>query len=231
MNNQKILFKAIVGSQAYNLATEESDTDRRGVYLETSEQIYGLKKAEPSHFPEDPNDTTYPFKHFISLLSKGNPNIIELCFLRDEFIEYIHPLFKKYVIDSRERFISKTLVKSYLGYATHQMHLVEKNGRERYSVNNYDGKAAMHMARLFLQLNNLVSIGDPLVYVDHKDKIFLMNVRLGKVYATLDHFRDQVSAWEIVAKDHINSSKLKDTVDFDWVNNMMIEFYKEVYNA
>lgn len=227
MTNQKILFKAIVGSQAYNLATEESDTDRRGVYLESPEQIYGLKKAEPSTFPEDPNDTIYSFKQFISLICKGNPNIVELLFLNPNFIEINDPLFQKYVINNRDRFISKTLVKSYLGYVTHQMHLVKKNTREKYSRNGYDAKAAFHVCRLFTQLKNLVTLGDPIVFVDQRDKTYLMQVREGKIFASFDRFKDQASAWEIVAKDYINNSKLKETIDYDWVNEMMIQFYKE----
>jgi hypothetical protein len=227
--NNKLLLKVIIGSQAYNLSDSNSDVDYRGVFLENHDQIFGLKKAEPSHFPENKSDAIYPFKHFMSLLCNLNPNIIEMIFLKPQFNEYVHPLFKKYIIDNRDKFISKKAAKSYLGYSGHQMKLVKANNRPQYSVNNsYDGKAAMHIIRLLKQLKNIIDYNDPIVYVDDKDRIFMRNVRMGKVFPTIESFESYVKSQENLAQDHINSSSIKDTVNYDWVNSMMIEFYEDI---
>lgn len=228
MNNQKILLKVIIGSQAYNLASSDSDTDRRGVYLESKEQLFGLKKAEPSCFPEDPNDTIYPFRHFISLLCKGNPNIIEMIYLNDDFIEYMHPLFKKYIIDNKEKFLSKTLIKSYLGYTNHQLSLIEKNNREKYSVHNYDGKAAMHIFRLLLQLNNLIDKKDPIIYVSNDDRELLLDIRYGRRFYSIEALKQRVALETIWIENKIKECDLKDKVDYDEINDLMIKFYDEV---
>jgi len=228
MLNNKILLDVVIGSQAYGLATETSDVDRRGVYLESKEQIFGLKKAEPSHF-EDPNDTIYPLKHFVSLLSKGNPNLIEMIFLRPEFIRAIHPLFIEYIIYNRKEFLSKTLTKSYLGYVIHQMHLVAKNGREKYSRNGYDAKAAMHMCRLFLQLENLIKFQDPIVYVPIESRKFLLGVREGEIFKTLEAFQEKINEWEESARKSIETSSLRDVVDYDLINDLLISFYEDIY--
>jgi len=228
--NNKILLKVIIGSQAYNLASSDSDTDRRGVFLESKEQLFGLKKVETLHFPEDPNDTIYPFRHYISLLCKNNPNLLEMLYTRKQFIEYIDPIFEKYIVKNRELFISKESFRSYLGYASHQLHLAEKNKKEEYSKNNYNAKSAMHICRLMIQLKNLIEFNDPIVYVDESTKIYLMNVKWGNVFANIDRLKDWIRMQEIIIKEMINQSKIPDKVDYDEVNDLMIKFYKEYEN-
>jgi len=227
--NNKLLLKVIIGSQAYNLAESNSDTDRRGVYLENPNQIFGLKKAEPSSFSEDKNDTIYPLKHFVSLLCNNNPNLLEMLYVKDKFIEHIDPLFDKYIMKNREVFISKKSYKSYLGYASHQIHLAEQNKRPEYSKCGYDSKSAMHICRLMIQLKNLIEFNNPIVFVDEQTKTFLMNVKWGNVFANIDKLKDWIRMQEITIKGMIDQSKIQDEVDYDLINNILINFYKEVY--
>jgi predicted nucleotidyltransferase len=59
-----LIFKALVGSQAYNLAVEGSDHDYRGAFLEATNQLLGSRPLPKcTHFPGRKDDTIYPFGH------------------------------------------------------------------------------------------------------------------------------------------------------------------------
>jgi len=143
---KRLMMRGLIGSRAYNLHAPESDYDYRGVYLETPAQIYGLERANPTTDGEDENNAVYSLKHFVSLLCKGNPNIVEMIWLPDKLYTDMDPLFRDTIIANKSRFMSKQISKAYAGYALAQLKLVAKNGRPEHAVNGsehgYDGKAA-----------------------------------------------------------------------------------------
>jgi uncharacterized protein len=223
-----LLMKAIIGSRAYNLNIESSDTDYRGVYLESDHQIFGLEKAEPSHFPSSKDDTIYSLKQFVNLLAKGNPNILELVWLQPEFYEILDPIFEMFFIDCRKMFLSKSVGKSYLGYAKSQIHLVEKNSRAEHSRNGYDAKAAMHVFRLLYQLKHLLLHKNPQVFVNHETRKFLLRVRDGSMFRSIDDFKEEANAWFNEIDSLLEDSYLVDKVDHEWLNDHLVDFYRRM---
>jgi len=221
-----ILLKAMVGSNAYNLNITSSDTDYRGVYLEDLGQLFGLKSTGSTHFDGLPDDTIYPLQQFVKLLAKGNPNILEILWLKDEFYEHIDPLFRTFFVDHREKCLSKNVTKAYLGYARGQIGLVHKNGRPEHSKNGYDAKAAMHVFRLLYQLRNLLEHGDPQVFVNYETRKFLLRIRSGSMFGLFEEFEKEANKWFEELDSLSESSYLVDAVDYEWVNKMLIEFYR-----
>jgi predicted nucleotidyltransferase len=75
-NKNLILFEAISGSRSFGLATENSDTDIRGIYYLPKEDFFGL-----NYIPQISNETNdinyYEIGRFVELLQKNNPNILE----------------------------------------------------------------------------------------------------------------------------------------------------------
>lgn len=70
LKNQKlILFEAVSGSRAFGLATENSDTDIRGVYYLPKDSFLGL-----DYIPQISNETNdityYEIGRFMELLQK-----------------------------------------------------------------------------------------------------------------------------------------------------------------
>ena len=102
-NNGLLIFEAIVGSKAYGLDNERSDTDIRGVFVMPKEMFYGLE-----YTPQVNNETNdivyYELKRFMELLSKGNPNILELLYSPSSCVLQKHPVME---LLKREMFISK----------------------------------------------------------------------------------------------------------------------------
>lgn len=81
MNKKYQILKVIVGSQAHGTATEDSDTDYRGVYIEPTSQLVarGYKSKGVSWVEGETEDqTSYELANFINLALQGHPNILEM---------------------------------------------------------------------------------------------------------------------------------------------------------
>lgn len=79
-DNKTVLLKALVGSRAHGLHSEDSDYDYRGVYaLPTSEILsLGYKYSGTSWIEGDIDDTSYEIGHFLQLCTKANPSVLEV---------------------------------------------------------------------------------------------------------------------------------------------------------
>ena len=112
-----ILFECISGSRAYGTDLPTSDTDIRGVFVLPQADLYGL------HYVEQVNDAKndvvfYELRRFVELLSKNNPNILELLCAPADCILYKHPLFDRL---QPADFLSKLCRDTFAGYAVSQI--------------------------------------------------------------------------------------------------------------
>lgn len=112
-----LLLKCISGSRAYGLSTPQSDTDLKGVFVLPQAEFYGLEYTEQvSNATND--EVFYELKRFIDLLSKNNPNILELLATPEDCILYRHPLMDQI---RQEMFLSKLCKQTFAGYAQSQI--------------------------------------------------------------------------------------------------------------
>ncbi|MBU3011499.1 nucleotidyltransferase domain-containing protein [Polaribacter vadi] len=112
-----IIFECISGSKAYGLATPNSDTDIRGVFILPKEQFYSLSYV--GQINNETNDQAYyELRKFIELCAKNNPNILEMLNIPDECILYKHPLFDEI---KKEIFLSKLCKNTFVNYAFTQI--------------------------------------------------------------------------------------------------------------
>jgi uncharacterized protein len=127
--NGWLIFEVITGSKAYGLDTEKSDTDIRGVFVLPKHLFYGLE-----YTPQVNNETNdivyYELRRFIELLSKNNPNILELLNVPDNCVLYRHPLMD---FVKKELFLSKLCEKTFVNYAYTQ--IKKAYGLEKKIVN------------------------------------------------------------------------------------------------
>lgn len=112
-----ILFECISGSRAYGTDLPTSDTDIRGVFLLPQADLYGLHYTEQVN--DDKNDVIfYELGRFVELLSKNNPNILELLCTPADCILQKHPIFDRL---RPELFLSKRCRDTFAGYAISQI--------------------------------------------------------------------------------------------------------------
>ena len=116
-NQNLLLFECISGSKAYGLDTPQSDTDLKGVFYLPKEMFYGL-----TYIPQISNETNdevyYELGRFTELLSKNNPNILEMLASAADCILYKHPVMDKLQL---EMFLSKLCKDTFAGYAHSQI--------------------------------------------------------------------------------------------------------------
>ena len=112
-----ILLEAISGSRAFGLATENSDTDIRGVYYLPKEDFFGLNYV-PQVSNETNDITYYEIGRFVELLQKNNPNILEVLASPEGCIRHKHPLMD---LLKPEDFLSKLCKDTFAGYAISQI--------------------------------------------------------------------------------------------------------------
>ena len=112
-----IIFECISGSKAYGLATPNSDTDIRGVFVFPKEQFYSLNYI--GQINNETNDIAYyELRKFIELCSKNNPNILEMLNIPEDCILFKHPLFDEI---KKETFLSKLCKNTFANYAFTQI--------------------------------------------------------------------------------------------------------------
>lgn len=114
-----ILFECIVGSQSYGTNLATSDVDKKFVYIDTLDSILSGNSTEQLSITDD--YVGYEIGRFIELLSKQNPNIIEILYADDKFIEHCDPSFKDVLVANRDKFLSRRVANSFGDYAASQI--------------------------------------------------------------------------------------------------------------
>ena len=112
-----LLLECISGSRAYGLATPESDTDIRGVFILPKEQFYSMDYI--GQINNETNDESYyELGKFIDLLAKNNPNILELLNTPEDCVLLKHPIMEKI---RSSLFLSKLCEQTFGQYAMTQV--------------------------------------------------------------------------------------------------------------
>jgi uncharacterized protein len=132
--NGWLIFEAITGSRSYGLDTATSDTDIRGVFVLPKDLFYSLE-----YTPQVSNDTNdivyYELGRFVELLSKSNPNILELLAIDKQFILQRHEVMDRLETDL---VLSKQCEQTFANYAFTQ--IKKAHGLEKKILNPMDGE-------------------------------------------------------------------------------------------
>ena len=142
--HQYIIYCCVVGSRAYGLDDDASDTDRRGIYLPPADlhwSLYGIPEQL-----EDPisRDTYWELQKFLVLALKANPNILEC--LATPMVEHATPLAAE-LRTLQSAFVSRLIYQTYNGYVLSQFKRMEQDIRTKGEIKR---KHAMHLIRLLL---------------------------------------------------------------------------------
>ncbi|MBA3680340.1 MAG: nucleotidyltransferase domain-containing protein [Bacteroidetes bacterium] len=174
-----ILLECISGSRAYGLHTPKSDTDIKGVFALSKKQFYGLEYIEQVN-NESNDEVYYELKRFIDLLTKNNPNILELLATPADCILHKNPLMD---FVKPELFLSRLCNQTFAGYAQSQIKkakglnkkIVNPVDAERKSVLDFcyivSGQGSVSLVS-WLNANNLKQEDCGLVNISHMKEIY-----------------------------------------------------------
>lgn len=114
----KLLFKAIVGSQSYGTATPTSDIDYKGVYMQDIDKLISFGYKDQIDVSKD--ECYYEVRRFMELLQSANPTVLELLYSPEDCIIQTSPQFDL-LVKNRDKFLTQKCLLSFGGYAIAQI--------------------------------------------------------------------------------------------------------------
>ena len=214
-----IIYRCVVGSRAYGLDNDDSDTDRRGIYLAPADLQWSLFGA-PEQFEDNATQSCYwELQKFLTMALKANPNILEC--LYSPMVEKVTPLGEE-LLSLRQQFLSQMIFQTFNGYAMSQFKKIEQDIRNHGEVR---WKHAMHLLRLLLTgAATLREARVPVRVEAHRDR--LLAVKRGEVPWT------EVDAWrKELHRDFeraLAETKLPERPDYEAANRFLIKARRDV---
>jgi predicted nucleotidyltransferase len=213
-----IIYRCVVGSRAYGLDNDESDTDRRGIYLAPAELQWSLFGA-PEQFEDNGAQSCYwELQKFIVMALKANPNILEC--LYSPLVEKITPLGRE-LLALRQQFLSQMIFQTFNGYAMSQFKKIEQDIRNHGEVR---WKHAMHLLRLLLTGAETLRTGSVPVRVEmHRDR--LLSVKRGELpWPEVDAWRKELHH---DFEEALTVTKLPERPDYEAANGFLVKARRE----
>ncbi len=219
---QFIIYRCVVGSRAYGLDTDDSDTDLRGIYLAPADLQWSLYGA-PEQFEDNAAQSCYwELQKFLAMALKANPNILECL--------YSPPVEKQTALATellalRERFLSQMIFQTFNGYAMSQFRKIEQDLRNHGEVR---WKHAMHLLRLLLTGAAALREGHVPVRVGaHRER--LLAVKRGEVpWPELDAWRKELHR---DFESALATTRLPERPDYEAANLFLLKARRQMAQA
>ncbi|MGW5679555.1 nucleotidyltransferase domain-containing protein [Streptomyces sp. NPDC003860] len=168
------VYSCVMGSRAFGLATEDSDTDRRGVFLAPAPLFWRFEKP-PTHVDGPlPEQFSWELERFCELALRANPTVLEC--LHSPLVERIDATGRE-LLSLRDAFLSREVLRTFVRYAEGQ---AKKHAADLRAERPPRGKQVMHLLRLLLSCRDLLRTGELVLDVgDARER--LLAVRRGEV--------------------------------------------------
>ena len=211
------------------------DKDIMAVCVPPIDYYYGLKHYG-SHGTREIKQNEwdiviYEAKKMISLLAKGNPNVLMALWLEKKHYLKITEAGQM-LIDNKHLFVGKHVYKSFTGYAYGQLkrmeHLAFKGymGEKRKQLVEkfgYDTKNAAHLIRILRM--GIEFLIDGFLYVERHDSQQLLQIKRGEW--TLDKVKREADRLFISAEQAYINSKLPIEPDKEKINKLCVEIIRQ----
>jgi hypothetical protein len=211
---QRVIYRCVIGSQAYGLADTASDVDRRGIYLPTADLYWSLYGVPEQLENDDTQEAYWELQKFLVLALKANPNVLEC--LYTPLVEKATPLAEE-LLAMRAIFLSRMVYQTYNGYVLSQFKKMQADLRNHGKVK---WKHVMHLVRLLLSGIGVLREGVVSVAVDsHRER--LLAIRRGEVPW------QEVESWRLSLHHEFNAAfettSLPERPDYERANAFLID--------
>jgi uncharacterized protein len=211
---ERVIYRCVIGSQAYGLAGEDSDIDRRGIYLPPADLHWSLYGVPDQLENDDTQEAYWELQKFLVLALKANPNVLEC--LYTPLVETATPLAEE-LLGMKSIFLSRLVYQTYNGYVTSQFKKMQADLRNHGQVK---WKHVMHLIRLLI--SGISALRDRFIPVrvdDHRDQ--LLAIRRGEVPW------DDVENWRLSLHKEFHgafeTTKLPERPDYARANAFLVK--------
>ncbi|WP_036485281.1 DNA polymerase beta superfamily protein [Myxosarcina sp. GI1] len=209
-----VIYRCVVGSKAFGLDNEDSDTDLRGIYLPPADlhwSLYGIPEQLENN---ERQECYWELQKFIILALKANPNILEC--LYTPMVETATAIAEK-LLANKEIFLSQLVYQTYNGYVMSQFKKMEQDLRNMQEIRP---KHAMHLIRLLLSGITILERGFVPVKVDDY-RSELLAIRNGEMSW------EEVNKWRLDLHQKFDRAKFNSTLperpDYEKANSLLIK--------
>jgi uncharacterized protein len=214
-----VIYRCVVGSHAYGLDTDVSDTDRRGVFIAPTEMQWSLFGA-PDQFEDNATQSCYwELQKFLVMALKANPNILEC--LHSPLVEKVTPLGQE-LLNIRGAFLSQMIFQTFNGYAMSQFKKIEQDRRNHGEVR---WKHAMHLVRLLLTGAQTLRDGQvPVRVEEHRDR--LLAIKQGQIpWEDVENWRKSLHQ---DFEQALAETKLPERPDYEAANRFLVSARRQM---
>ncbi|BBO32249.1 DNA polymerase beta superfamily protein [Lacipirellula parvula] len=210
----RVILRCVIGSRAYGLDTENSDTDRRGIYLPPADLHWSLYGVPEQLEDEATQEAYWELQKFLIMALKGNPNVLEC--LYTPLVEFASPLAQE-LLDMRSIFLSRLVYQTYNGYVMSQFKRMQADERNQGQVKP---KHVMHLIRLLLSGIHVLREGFvPVEVGEHRPQ--LLAIKSGEM-----PWHD-VEAWRLRLHQEfdraLETTSLPERPDYERVNEFLVK--------
>lgn len=211
--SNRLIYRCVIGSQAYGLEDEKSDVDYRGIFLPTANDHWSLHGVPAQWENQTTQEHYWEIQRFIVLALKANPNVLEC--LYTPLVEKSTPLADE-LLQMREVFLSKLVYHTFNGYVLSQFKKM-KSDVEKYE--HPKPKHAMHLIRLLLAGIGMLRHGAMQVRVnEYREE--LRAIKRGEIAWT------EVEKWRKSLHQEFDAAftqtKLSEYPNYAWANEFLI---------
>lgn len=211
--NERIIYRCVIGSRAYGLEDDQSDTDRRGFYLPPAELHWSLYGVPEQLENEETQEAYWEIQKFIVLALKANPNVLEC--LYSPIVELATPLAEE-LLAMREAFLSRLVFQTYSGYVASQFKKMQTDIRNQGTVK---WKHVMHLIRLLISGIDVLCEGKVTVEVGEAREQLLAIKRGEVAFAEADSWRKSL---QVDFERAFQKTALPERPDYERANEFLI---------
>ena len=163
---ERVIFRCVIGSRAYGLDDDRSDTDYRGIFLPEAEMQWSLYGVPEQVECDETQEHYWELQRFLVLALKANPNVLEC--LYTPLVEKATPLAEE-LLAIRSIFLSRLVYQTYNGYVSSQFKKMQSDLRNQGQVK---WKHVMHLIRLLISGIEVLKNGFVPIRVDaHREQL------------------------------------------------------------
>lgn len=214
-----VIYSCVVGSRAYGLDDESSDTDRRGIYLPPADLHWSLYGIPEQIEHKEAQECYWELQKFLVLALKANPNVLEC--LYTPLVEVATPLAQE-LLNLRSLFLSQLVYQTYNSYVLSQFKKMEQDLR---NVGAIRWKHAMHLIRLLLSGITILREGFvPVRVEDYRDRLLAIK------YQQMSW--EEVNHWRLSLHQEFDrtfaNTQLPERPDYEKANAFLIRARREM---
>ena len=214
-----VIYRCIVGSRAYGLSHDASDTDYRGIYLPPAELHWSLTRVPEQIESPATEEAYWELQKFLILALKANPNILEC--LYTPLVKLATPLAQE-LLAMRACFLSKLIYQTYNGYVMGQFKKLEQDLR---TCGEIKWKHAMHLIRLLI--SGVTALREGYIMVDtgaRRDS--LLAIRRGEMPW------EEVNVWRLELHREFDAAyettRLPERPEYERVNAFLVKARRSI---